>query len=310
MRGNFDTTWVVWKAYQYLVVPNNQFWNCMEIGETSTHFFHVIIWWNSSNRNHHFKLQISGVNHSLEIRVKHLFRLTFFFCGSQAILRIPEPIQFDGKKSFRNPLALAIFVSTKPSVFFCCFSVGEEIIEGTTSPGEYCGEKNPSPGSPFLDWKLGRWWFSPPTFEIMVFHSEFPTFLKNGGRSWTSRRYIFPMIPCMVWVPWAPKTNHGKIKVFGHLKNPGYVPSKKTPSSRWFKVPKLHPRSLEVTNNLSKRSRELTIPKRSRLESPGELFFSGWIWGFQVRQKTVSFMAVDRIDQAMGLRKVPGGVTG
>ena len=44
----------------------------------------------------------------------------------------------------------------------------------------------------------------------------------------------------------------------------------KTSSPSWFKPWPFHPQTLEVTNNPLKGSRELTIPKRSRLESPGE----------------------------------------
>ena len=51
------------------------------------------------------------------------------------------------------------------------------------------------------------------------------------------------------------------------------TPPKKRQNTRWFKPCPFHPRSLEVTfSPLWKGSRELTIPKRSRLESPKNRF--------------------------------------
>ena len=122
------------------------------------------------------------------------FSAYVFFADPTAILRIPSHQTKPMGRNRGNPFALALFFLQNFRVFLVFFSGEKKLIEGTTSIREYGGKKTHPPGSPFLDWKLGRWWFSPPTFEIMVFHSEFPTFLKNGGRSWTSRRYMFPIL--------------------------------------------------------------------------------------------------------------------
>ena len=115
-------------------------------------------------------------------------------------------------------------------------------------------------------------------------------------------------------IPWffSPLTNHwddvraeddwdslSDYKICENNKSPG--DPKKNQNTRWFKPCPFHPLSLEVTNNPLKGSRELTIPKRSRLESPKYRFIHPFSWtvGFSVTKSEVRWPVAFAMQQSL-----------
>ena len=204
MRGNFDTSWVVWK----LPIPGCSkqpvFGTAWKLVKLPPIF--------SCNHLVHHPIEITISNCRFQVWIIHWKSGSNIFFGLRFFLRIPPPLcgsQNQTKpmgRNRRNPFAL-------PS-----FRGGEENRSALRS--ENMVGKKPSPGNHFPPSKKmvnflleASKMMSSPLPKNNDGNSKFPTFLKKwwqvGLPGVTYSSYW-----CMVWVSWAP---------FQPWKNKGYL---------------------------------------------------------------------------------------